>query len=93
VPITAGAVTVQVNGTPLQPGVSVAKLVATDAGLPVYAAPLTLVSVMTIDCVAAETYAGVRALAVALVDDGTVMVNRADAAATEDPSERSDGVV
>jgi len=61
--------------------VSVDKLVAIDAGLPVYGALFTLVSVITMDCVAAETYFGVRRVDAVVLDAGTVIVNRADAAA------------
>jgi hypothetical protein len=56
------------------------RLLAIDAGEPVYPAPLTLISVMTADCVDGETYFGVRADE-AVAAPGSVIVKRAVAAA------------
>jgi hypothetical protein len=79
-------VTVQVSDVvPVQAGLSVDRFVAIEAGLPVYGVLFTLVSVITTDCVPGETYFGVRALDDVVLDAGTVMVNRADAAAGTDP--------
>jgi hypothetical protein len=74
VPATAGAETLHVSGEPLQLGFDVVRLLAIMLGDPVYATAFTVESVMTTDCVDADTYAGVRCVADAAVAAGTVMV-------------------
>jgi hypothetical protein len=56
----------------------VVRFAAIDDGVPVYAVPLTLTSVMITDCVALEMYFGVRERALGAVAFGTVIVNRAE---------------
>jgi hypothetical protein len=77
VPATAGAETVHVNGLPVQLGLDVVRFDAIEDGVPVYAVPFTLTSVMTTDCVALEIYFGVRLLAFFALAFGTVIVKRA----------------
>jgi hypothetical protein len=75
-PATAGAPAVHVN-VPLellQAGLPGVRFVAIEDGLPVYALPLTVTSVMTIDCVALEINFGAR-LAACAVLLGTEIVN------------------
>jgi hypothetical protein len=54
-PGALGAESAHVSGVPLQFGLLDVRLLAVTAAAPVYAAPLTEASVMTIDCVADET--------------------------------------
>jgi hypothetical protein len=55
VPAVAGAETVHVSGDPVQFGLLVVRLVAIVLGEPVYAEPLTVVNVITTDCVDGDT--------------------------------------
>jgi hypothetical protein len=77
-PPTAGAETLHVSGLPEQFGLDVVRFAAIDAGVPVYAVPLTLTSVMMTDCVALEMYFGERVRPFGVVLFGTVIVKRAD---------------
>jgi hypothetical protein len=69
-----------VSGVPPQFGLLNVRLLAIDPDAPVYADPLTEASVITIDCVADETYVARRELA-DVVAAGTVMVKCAVAVA------------
>jgi hypothetical protein len=60
-PAAAGAVMVQVSGTPEHAGLLGVRLLAIDAGVPVYGVPLTLTKVTIADCVEGETNFGARA--------------------------------
>jgi hypothetical protein len=75
-PATAGAVMVQVRGTPEHAGLLGVRLLAIDAGVPVYGVPLTLTKVTIADCVDGETNFGARVTEVG-ADTGIVIVNRA----------------
>ncbi len=87
-PAAAGAETVHVKGFPEQFGLLVVRLLAMLVGVPVYAEPLTVISVMTTDCVDGETYARRSCDEDVALRVGTVIVNCAcveDAGATEPP--------
>ena len=76
-PLAAGATMVQVSGDPEQAGLLGVRLLAIEAGEPVYAVPFTLSSVMMIDWVELETNAGLRASADVVLLAGRVIVKRA----------------